>query len=234
MNLFESIIAYDELTERTEVGFGTFLIVLITSLVLGFGISAVYMLTHKKEGFAQSYALTLIMLPPIVAVLLMLIDTVAGGLALAGVFTLTRFRSIAADPKDVCYVFMAMATGVIIGKGYIAVAIVFFVVMAVIMYVLNLMNYAAPKASDMTLKITVPEDLNYEHLFDSILNKYTSSWKLRRVKTTNFGSLFDCIYSIQLPDNVDQKKFLDELRTLNGNMTIQLTLFRYEDRIYEK
>jgi len=127
-----------------------------------------------------------------------------------------------------------MACGVIIGKGYIAVAIIFFLVMAIVLYVLNMMNYAAPKASDMTLKITVPEDLNYEHLFDSILNKYTNNWKLRRVKTTNFGSLFDCIYSIQLPDNVDQKKFLDELRTLNGNMTIQLTLFRYEDRIYEK
>ncbi|MBE6876960.1 MAG: DUF4956 domain-containing protein [Ruminococcus sp.] len=234
MNLFESIIGYDELTERTTADFGTFIIVLLVSLVIGFGISAVYMLTHKKEGFAQSYALTLIMLPPIVAILLMLIDTVAGGLALAGVFTLTRFRSIAADPKDVCYVFMAMACGVIIGKGYIAVAIIFFLVMAIVLYVLNMMNYAAPKASDMTLKITVPEDLNYEHLFDSILNKYTNNWKLRRVKTTNFGSLFDCIYSIQLPDNVDQKKFLDELRTLNGNMTIQLTLFRYEDRIYEK
>ena len=234
MNIFESIIQYDSLTGHTELTLGTFLGVFIASLVIGFGISAIYMLTHKKEGFAQSYAITLIMLPPIVAVLLMLIDTVEGGLALAGVFTLTRFRSIAADPKDVCYVFMAMASGVIIGKGYLAVAIIFFVIMAVVMYVLNLMNYAAPKASDMTLKITVPEDLNYEHLFDSILNKYTNNWKLRRVKTTNFGSLFDCIYSIQLPDNVDQKKFLDELRTLNGNMTIQLTLFRYEDRIYEK
>ena len=232
--MFNSIIEYDSILGITNLSVTTFLAVFITSLVIGFGISAIYMLTHKKEGFAQSYAITLIMLPPIVAVLLMLIDTVEGGLALAGVFTLTRFRSIAADPKDVCYVFMAMASGVIIGKGYIVVAIIFFVIMAVVMYLLNLMNYAAPKASDMTLKITVPEDLNYEHLFDSILNKYTNNWKLRRVKTTNFGSLFDCIYSIQLPDNVDQKKFLDELRTLNGNMTIQLTLFRYEDRIYEK
>ena len=232
--MFNSIIEYDSILGITNLSVTTFLAVFITSLVIGFGISAIYMLTHKKEGFAQRYAITLIMLPPIVAVLLMLIDTVEGGLALAGVFTLTRFRSIAADPKDVCYVFMAMASGVIIGKGYIVVAIIFFVIMAVVMYLLNLMNYAAPKASDMTLKITVPEDLNYEHLFDSILNKYTNNWKLRRVKTTNFGSLFDCIYSIQLPDNVDQKKFLDELRTLNGNMTIQLTLFRYEDRIYEK
>ena len=232
--MFSSIISYDEITGLTDISFITFMIVIIASLAIGFGISAVYMLTHKKEGYAQSYALTLIMLPPIVSVMLMLINTVAGGLALAGVFTLTRFRSIAADPKDVCYVFMAMASGVIIGEGYIAVAVAFFLIMAVVMYVLNMLNYAAPKSSDMTLKITVPEDLNYEHKFDAVLDKYTTSWKLRRVKTTNFGSMFDCIYSIQLPDNVEQKKFLDELRTLNGNMTIQLTLFRYEDRIYEK
>ncbi|MDE6777475.1 MAG: DUF4956 domain-containing protein [Oscillospiraceae bacterium] len=231
--MFQSIITRNAVTGVTELELGTFLGCLIASLAIGFGVSIVYMLTHKKEGYAQSYALTLIMLPPIVCVLLLLIDTVEGGLALAGVFTLTRFRSIAADPKDVCYVFMAMACGVIFGKGYIALGIIFFVVIAVIMYALNLLNYAAPKANDMTLKISVPENLNYEHLFDAVLDKYTSNWRLRRVKTTNFGSMFDCIYSIQLPHNIDQKKFLDELRTLNGNMTITLTLFRYEDRLYE-
>ncbi|MDE5565234.1 MAG: DUF4956 domain-containing protein [Oscillospiraceae bacterium] len=233
--MINSILERDAVTGLTvNLSLMTFLICIGVSLVIGFGISIIYMLTHKKEGFAQSYALTLIMLPPIVAVLLMLIDTTAGGLALAGVFTLTRFRSIPADPKDVSYVFLAMASGVICGKGYIAIAILFFVIMAVVMFALNLFNYAAPKASDMTLKISIPENLNYEGLFDAVLNKYCASWRLRRVKTTNFGSMFDCIYSIQLPNNVEQKKMIDELRTLNGNMTITLTLFRYEDRLYEK
>ena len=192
-----------------------------------------YMLTHKKEGYAQSYAITLIMLPPIVCVLLMLINFI-GGIAIAGIFGLTRYRSVAADPKDIGYVFLAMAVGVVTGMGYIAYAIVFFVIIAAVLYALNAMNYAAPKASDMTLKISVPENLNYDGLFDAVLNKYCASWKLRRVKTTNFGSMFDCIYAIQLPNNVEQKKMIDELRTLNGNMTITLTLFKYEDKIYEK
>ncbi len=233
--MFDPILTYDEITAMVvNITPFQFFACILASLVIGFGISLLYIFTHKKEGFAQSYALTVIMLAPIVAILLMLINSTAGGLALAGVFTLCRFRSIPADPKDVSYVFMSMASGVICGKGYIAIAIVFFVMMAAVMYVLHITNYAAPKASDMTLKISVPENLNYEGLFDAVLNKYTASWKLRRVKTTNFGSMFDCIYSIQLPDNVEQKKFLDELRTLNGNMTITLTLFRYEDKIYEK
>lgn len=231
----DSILDRDAVTGlTTNLNFGTFFICILVSIAIGLGTSIVYMQTHKKEGFTQSYALTLIMLPPIVAVLLMLIDTTAGGLALAGVFTLTRFRSIAADPKDVCYVFLAMASGVVCGKGYIAIAIFFFVVMAAVMVALNMMDYAAPKTSDMTLKISVPENLNYDGLFDAVLNKYTASWRLRRVKTTNFGSMFDCIYSIQLPNNVEQKKMIDELRTLNGNMTITLTLFRYDDKLYEK
>ena len=217
----------------STVTLGSFIACLAVSLLLGFGLSSVYMLTHKKEGFAQSYAVTLIMLPPIVCVLLMLINFI-GGIAIAGIFGLTRYRSVAADPKDIGYVFMAMAVGVVTGMGYITYAIIFFVIMAIVLYVLNLVNYAAPKASDMTLKISVPENLNYDGLFDAVLNKYCQSWKLRRVKTTNFGSMFDCIYAIQLPNNVEQKKMIDELRTLNGNMTITLTLFKYDDKIYEK
>ncbi len=234
--MFDSLLltsGTDYTTQATTVPFGSFIICLLVSLAIGFGVSWLYMLTHKKEGYAQSYAITLIMLPPIVCVLLMLINFI-GGIAIAGIFGLTRYRSVAADPKDIGYVFLAMAVGVVTGMGYIAYAIVFFVVIAAVLYALNAMDYAAPKASDMTLKISVPENLNYDGLFDAVLNKYCASWKLRRVKTTNFGSMFDCIYAIQLPNNVEQKKMIDELRTLNGNMTITLTLFKYEDKIYEK
>ncbi|MEE5992777.1 MAG: DUF4956 domain-containing protein [Oscillospiraceae bacterium] len=234
--MFDSLLltsGTDYTTQATTVPFGSFIICLLVSLAIGFGVSWMYMLTHKKEGYAQSYAITLIMLPPIVCVLLMLINFI-GGIAIAGIFGLTRYRSVAADPKDIGYVFLAMAVGVVTGMGYIAYAIVFFVIIAAVLYALNAMNYAAPKASDMTLKISVPENLNYDGLFDAVLNKYCASWKLRRVKTTNFGSMFDCIYAIQLPNNVEQKKMIDELRTLNGNMTITLTLFKYEDKIYEK
>ena len=233
--MLESILQSSDAVYGTTstVTMGSFLACLIASLVLGVGMSLVYMFTHKKEGYAQSYAVTLIMLPPIVCVLLMLISFI-GGIAIAGIFGLTRYHSVAADPKDIGYVFMAMAIGVVTGMGYIAYAVIFFVIMAIVLFVLNVLNYAAPKASDMTLKIAIPENLNYEGLFDAVLNKYTSEWRLRRVKTTNFGSMFDCIYSIKLPNNVEQKKFIDELRTLNGNMTVTLTLFKYDDRIYEK
>ncbi len=233
--MFESLLQSTDAVygTTTQVSTGTFIACLVAALVLGFGTSLVYMFTHKKEGYTQSYAVTLIMLPPVVCVLLMLINFI-GGIAIAGIFGLTRYRSVAADPKDIGYVFLAMALGVVTGMGYIAYAVIFLVVMAAVLIALNMLNFAAPKNSDMTLKISIPENLNYDGLFDSVLNKYCASWRLRRVKTTNFGSMFDCIYSIQLPTNVEQKKMIDELRTLNGNMTITLTLFKYDDKIYEK
>ena len=232
--LFSSILTTSDAVYGTvsDVSTGKFIACLITALVLGFGTSIVYMFTHRKEGFTQSYAVTLIMLPPIVCVLLMLINLV-GGIAVAGIFGLTRYRSVAADPKDIGYVFLAMAIGVVSGMGYIGYAVIFFIVMGAVLIALSMLHYAAPRRSDMTLKIAIPENLNYDGLFDAVLNKYCINWKLRRVKTTNFGSMFDCIYSVQLPENVDQKKMIDELRTLNGNMTVTLTLFKYDDRIYE-
>ncbi len=84
----------------------------------------------------------------------------------------------------------------------------------------------------MQLKITVPENLNYQGLFDDILDKYTDSWDLRRVKTSDFGTLFEITYIINLKKAANQKAFIDELRCRNGNLNISLTLKEYGDKIY--
>ena len=98
---------------------------------------------------------------------------------------------------------------------------------------LSVIDFGASSKRHMTLKIAIPENLDYQGVFEPVLNKYTEMHKLRRVKTTNFGTLFELIYSVDINDNVDQKKFIDELRALNGNMTINLVFFRYDDKIYE-
>lgn len=210
-----------------------FFICVGAALIIGFLISLVYMATHRKEGYSQSYVLTMIMLPTIVALILLLINTTAGALSLAGAFTLVRFRSVAGDPKDIAYIFFAMATGTACGIGCVGYAVVFFIVLGIILFVLSEMNFGGSKRTHMTLKITIPENLDYQGVFEPVLNKYTAFHKLRRVKTTNFGTLFELIYSVDVPDSCDQKKFIDELRTLNGNMNINLIFFRYDDKIYE-
>lgn len=210
-----------------------FFICVGAALIMGFLISLVYMATHRKEGYSQSYVFTMIMLPTIVALILLLINTTAGALSLAGAFTLVRFRSVAGDPKDIAYIFFAMAAGTACGIGCVGYAVVFFVVLGLILFVLSQINFGGSKKTHMTLKITIPENLDYQGVFEPVLNKYTDFHRLRRVKTTNFGTLFELIYSVDVPDSCDQKKFIDELRTLNGNMNINLIFFRYDDKIYE-
>lgn len=213
------------------------LFALILGVVMGFLISLVYIFTHKKSGYTQSYVLTLLMLPPIVAIVLVMINSMASALSLAGVFTLCRYRTVPGDPKDITYVFFAMATGVICGingGGHVWFVFVFFAIVAAVLILVEVFRYGMCKTSSMTLKITIPENLNYIGLFDSVLNQNTTSWHLKRVKTTNFGSLFELVYSIQLKNDVNQKKFMDELRKLNGNLTVILSLYRYEDQVYDK
>lgn len=212
---------------------GDFILCLAASLILGFLISAIYMITHRKEGYAQSYVLTMIMLPPIVTIILLLINTTAGALSLAGAFTLVRFRSVPGDPKDIAYIFFAMAAGVACGIGYIGFAVIFFVLMGIVIFVLSVVDFGGCKLRHMTLKIAIPENLDYKGVFDPVLKKYTSFYKLRRVKTTNFGTLFELIYSVDVYEDIDQKKFIDELRALNGNLNINLVFFKYDDKIYE-
>ena len=213
---------------------GPFFLCVFTALILGFLISVIYMITHKKEGYSQSYVMTMIMLPAIVSLILLLINTTYGALSLAGAFTLVRFRSVPGDPRDIAYIFFAMATGVASGMGYIGFAIVFFIILGAVLFAIYAVDFGGCKVNHMTLKITIPENLDYKGVFDPVLQRYTNFYKLRRVKTTNFGTLFELIYSIDVKDTVNQKQFIDELRSLNGNLNINLVLFKYDDKVYEK
>ena len=226
--MFDSVIK-----EPSTLTFQTFFMIVAAAIIIGFLISLIYVFTHKREGYAQSYVWTMIMLPPIIAVVICLIgNNVASSLSLAGAFTLVRFRSAPGDPKEIAYIFFSTATGLACGLGYIGYAFAFFIVMGIIMFALHSTKFASPETSSMTLKITIPENLNYIGLFDNVLNKYTSAWRLRRAKTTEFGSLFELVYSIEIKNTANQKAFIDELRALNGNLSIVLVLYKYDDKVY--
>ncbi len=203
------------------------------ALLLGLFISQVYIKTHKQEGCSSAFAITLIMLPTIIAIIILLVgNNVARAFSLAGAFSLIRFRSDPGDAKDISYIFFTLGVGLACGLGYLAYATLFAVVLCAVMLILDKTNYAKPTGCAMQLKITVPENLNFQSLFDDILSRYTTSWTMKRVKTIDFGALFEIVYSISLKPSVDQKNFLDELKCRNGNLNIALTLKEYEDKIY--
>lgn len=220
---------------------GQVLACILTALVLGILIGLVYMFTHRKTGYAQSYVIAMPMLSGLVATIIVMMCLLASSttgitaaISLTGAFSLVRFRSAPGDPRDIAYVFFAMVMGTVCGIGFIGYACLTFVIMAAALILFNLLNFAAPKTQDMTLKITIPENLNYNGLFDKVFEKYTDSFILRRVKTTDFGTLFDLVYSVSVKNDTDQKKFIDEIRALNGNLNVTLVLYKYDDQIYDQ
>ncbi len=222
----------------TSINSGTFtlnnvLIVIATAIVLGLVISLTYIKTHKKEGYVPSFTVTLIMLPVIIAIIILLVgNNVARAFSLAGAFSIIRFRSAPGDPKDLSYVFFTLAVGLATGMGFIGYAVIFTIILCLLMIIIEVTKFAVPKSKALELKITVPENLNYEGIFDEILNKYTISWNLSRVRTRDFGALFELRYKLNVKPECDTKKFIDELRCRNGNLNISLTSDFADERVY--
>ena len=222
----------------TSINSGTFtlnnvLIVIATAIVLGLVISLTYIKTHKKEGYVPSFTVTLIMLPVIIAIIILLVgNNVARAFSLAGAFSIIRFRSAPGDPKDLSYVFFTLAVGLATGMGFVGYAVIFTIILCLLMIIIEVTKFAVPKSKALELKITVPENLNYEGIFDEILNKYTISWNLSRVRTRDFGALFELRYKLNVKPECDTKKFIDELRCRNGNLNISLTSDFVDERVY--
>ena len=226
-NIFDTVLTTESLNTQQVI------ICTLSAVILGFLICLTYMFTHRKTGYSQGYILTIVMLPAIIAIIIMLVgNNMAKVFSFAGAFSLIRFRSIPGDPADISYVFFSVAVGLACGMGYIAFGFIFLIILGAIMILLNHFKFGTPSVTHMALKITIPENLNYQGVFDAILDANTTSWNLRRVKTTEFGSLFELIYDINIKNDIDQKKFMDTIRTLNGNLNVTLILSRNDDKIY--
>ena len=237
--IFQRLFADQSQYSLDAPGVGQVLACILSGLVIGILIGLVYMFTHRKTGYTQSYVLAMPMLSGLVATILVMMCVLASGvgvtaaISLTGAFSLVRFRSAPGDPRDIAYVFFSMVMGTVCGVGFIGYAFLIFAIMAAVLIIFNLINFAAPKTQDMTLKVTIPENLNYNGLFDNVFEKYTTSYLLRRVKTTDFGTLFDLVYSVRVRTDADQKKFIDDIRALNGNLNVTLVLYKYDDQIYD-
>lgn len=200
------------------------LIIIGASIILGLIISISYMKTSKEEVVTSGFAVTLIMLPAIISIIILLVgNNVARAFSLAGAFSIIRFRSEPKDPKDISYIFFTLAVGLSAGMGYVGYAVLFTIILCLIMFILKIINYGEADKSFFELRITIPENLNYENIFDDVLKKYTSSWKFKKVKTKEFGSLFEITYTVVMK-NENQKKFIDELRCRNGNLGVVLSV----------
>lgn len=216
--MFESIF---NATESLDVM--AFLIVIAVSLLLGIIVSITHMYKTKTTS---SFAMTLALLPAIVSIIIVMVNgNIGTGIAVAGAFSLVRFRSIAGNAKEILSVFFAMAIGLITGMGYILYAVIFTLIIAGTLLALNAFNFGKTKApKTKLLRVTIPESLDYSGIFDDIFEKYTKEHVLNSVKTTNMGSLFRLTYEITLKDDASEKEMIDKIRVKNGNLEIGISI----------
>ena len=213
-NMFSSILSNGTFTSTQ------FAVVTLTSLVCGFIIAAGYSVRNKCS---RSFAITLIMLPAIVELVIILVNgNIGAGVAVAGAFSLVRFRSAPGKGQEITSIFLAMAVGLATGMGYIGVAVFFTIIISVINVILNITGFASAGESQRILKISVPENLDFEGKFEDIFEKYLSSYTYEEVKTSNMGSLYKITLSVVLKAGVSTKAMIDEIRTRNGNLDISL------------
>jgi hypothetical protein len=199
------------------------LISIFAALVLGLIICFTYLAVTAKKDRSASFILSLIILPAIVAVVIVLIGgNLARAFSMAGIFTIVRFRSIPGDSKDISYVFLSMAVGLSVGLGYLTLGAVITVIVGAVIVVVIKTGFGITKQKEKRLKITIPEDMNYQDAFDDLFAKYTNRCEMLKVRTTNMGTLFELSYDVIMKNDISEKEFIDSLRCRNGNLTIQL------------
>ena len=209
--LFASVIT-------TTVSWQAILLCTLSSLILGIAATGIYC---YKNMYTKSFVVTLALLPAMVQIVIMLVNgNLGAGVAVMGAFSLVRFRSVPGSAREIGSLFFAMALGLATGMGYIGYAVLFLIIVGSANLVLYSTKFASPRYVDRELKITIPESLDYDGLFDDLFQKYTAQHELLRVRTTNMGSLYELCYLVRLNDRQISKAFLDDIRCRNGNLNI--------------
>ena len=197
-----------------------FILGALCSILFGFAVAAIYMFRNR---YSKNMAITLVLLPVTVqAIITVVSGNIGAGIAVAGAFSLVRFRSVQGNARDIGSLFLAMSLGLVTGMGYLLYALIFILLFGSTSLLLVHFQFGQGQRNTRLMKIIIPENLDYDGLFDDIFIKYTSSFELDQVKTSGMGSLYELSYLIQLKSTSTSKDFIDEIRCRNSNLKVQI------------
>lgn len=224
--MFESL--FD--ISSTSITLSDTVYMLMFSLISGIIISYTYMKTAENGKHSQNFALTMVLLPLVISLIIMLIGSdIARAFSLAGAFSIIRFRSAPGEPKDIGYVLFSLSAGLAAGVGARGYTILFTVILCLVMYVLSKVKFGDHKVSNQLLKIMIPEDLPYQEEFPQIFEQYNLNATLTKVKTTSLGSLYQLYYQIQITEDTNIQELMNEIRTRNSNLNISINMIENTD-----
>ena len=191
------------------------------SLVLGFIIAIVHKITSK---YSKNFLITLTVLPILVMTIIFMTNGNLGtSIAIVGAFSLVRFRSLPGTSKEIMSIFFSMTIGLAMGMGAIIFAIIMTILVSLVIIILSKTKFGEKNSNEKILKVVLPEDMDYETVFDEVFKKYLNNYKLNNVKTINMGSLFELSYTINEKNDISEKQFIDDIRVRNGNLKVSLS-----------
>ena len=210
-------ILFNTILTNGTVTAGSFLAATLCSVALGLLLALLF---RQKKGFSQSYLTTLVILPAAVQMIIMLVNgNIGAGVATAGAFSLVRFRSAPGSSQEITGIFLTMAVGIATGMGYLGIAALFAAGMGLLFLALSKIGFGSD-GDERILKITIPETLDYDGVFDEVFDRYTKKYELEEVRTTDMGSLYKLTYKLKMKHESAVKAMIDELRVRNGNLEI--------------
>ena len=211
---------FDPLVESYITKIETWMFFACIGAAIGLGLIAAFCYMFKNN-YSKTMVITIATLPPIVCVLIMLVSgSLGAAVAVGGVFALTRFRSAPGSAREITQIFLSMAVGLITGLGFIYIAMVLVVIIEAMAFIFSVTKFGESSSKRRTLKVSIPEELDYTDVFDGIFDKYTTRATLVKVKLKNLGTIFQLTYDINLKDVQEEKKFIDEIRQKNANLDV--------------
>ena len=222
----EKILAiFDKAGLAEKLSLGQLIFTVAMAAVLGLLIAAIYKYTNNNIDYTQDFSVTLVMLSVIIAIVVAAIGgNVASAFSFAGVLSIIRFRTVMGSPRDVAFVLFSVSAGLCVGVGGYLYAIVASVALFALIAVMYIFDLFAPKGSLKQLKIDIPESMNYEGIFEEIIERYCSRHRLVKVNAIDLGTLFELVFDVEIRRGASEKAMLDEIRCKNGNLNISLVL----------
>ncbi len=217
----DTLFAFEDLSAVFSVA--DVVIVLLLSFVLSAAIGWIYQSTHRGASYTQSFVHTLVMNGMVVAVIMLIVGSnIARAFALVGALSIIRFRNAVKETRDVGFIFFTMAIGMAVGTKFYLLAVVAAAVICLVILIMTRLNWYARRAVSQILRVQVPNNAEFDTLFDSVFLKFAATSELISVDSVRGGMLTELTYSIGLKKQARLPEFLAEIKRLNGNNRVTL------------
>lgn len=215
--------------ENTTLRVGQVIFFMFMAFILGLMIMSTYIKTN--EGYhSENFVIALLMLPILMSSIILFIgNNVAGAFSLAGIFSIIRFRSAPGSAKDIVYILFCVGAGLACGIQVPFYGFIFTLFVCGVLLLIDYLDFGKRDNNMLRLKILVPEDMNGEEVFEDVLEQYTKNYKLSKMRTKDFGSVYELTFLVTMEDETKKHEMIDELRCRNGNLNIILSMISNND-----